>query len=780
MVSNIKLILKDDWDVMIHPPKYDKDERGHFAGRLRESEFLTNEILRKQSGSILISGYRGVGKTSLIYKVLRDIKKKFKKKKSEYFLTILMNAAQLEIDSKEKNSQNNCINPRKIIENLIRRLYTAVKDNSRLDRELEKNIENLYRKAISSQYSHITKEATVNEVLLKKEKDIEWKFSIKDFRNLISFFGWLVSFMIISLSTAELSVWFKILAISSSFPIPLLINSIFSWKISSSKIKSKKENRSAEELYEIDNSVANLEFDLEAIHHKLREKGFKIVYVIDELDKLNQDQVKEVIKFFKNLFTLSDAIFIFLADEDFYSLGIELSTPNPTYREKEYTYFTSRYFIQRPNFDDIDTFLNDIFLDREDLCEDEDFIIFKELIALNAQNDYFDIITALKDKITQFDELNHGIIEIESFSHIHYLKSHLYHISRLLYEEIFQSSDPSKWQENEAILRLLFKNIKEIVKLVPNQTIDDPEINNIENEMVRNYFDILRNIGILEFVQTTKNVQMNLTSVKINRYKFTKELPKRRLDSIHTLFEHERNYIHAFNQLLEFQLIIMNSLKKAWLTEEITSQGYLEVLNEKSNSYPYLKSRNDILKTHLVYVKKIKELKRKHNYQRESIINFTKEITNQYNNRRQYIFANLRGILKDMFPSFEFTFTNLKNIHKDFLEESIKIYNVLTQVNPPIMKPNTMPRSLIFLNNRHEILNPFASSIEKYSNIFRLVYISDTTKESDEIKKIPSILLIDLTDNESFKLSFREVINQITEFWEYTVEKSKKKNSNLT
>jgi len=39
---------------------------GYFVGREKELELLVNDILHKNRGSILISGHRGVGKTSLV------------------------------------------------------------------------------------------------------------------------------------------------------------------------------------------------------------------------------------------------------------------------------------------------------------------------------------------------------------------------------------------------------------------------------------------------------------------------------------------------------------------------------------------------------------------------------------------------------------------------------------------------------------------------------------------------------------------------------------------
>lgn len=77
MKENIKIKLKTDWD---SPPKI--DDGGHFVGRAEELSILVNELIRKNSGLILISGERGVGKTALVYKALQVILKQPKNDKT--------------------------------------------------------------------------------------------------------------------------------------------------------------------------------------------------------------------------------------------------------------------------------------------------------------------------------------------------------------------------------------------------------------------------------------------------------------------------------------------------------------------------------------------------------------------------------------------------------------------------------------------------------------------------------------------------------------------------
>ena len=55
----MKVVLKDDWDIPIHPPVEGADPKGHFVGRDKELSFLSNELSRRDSG---VSGCRAASR----------------------------------------------------------------------------------------------------------------------------------------------------------------------------------------------------------------------------------------------------------------------------------------------------------------------------------------------------------------------------------------------------------------------------------------------------------------------------------------------------------------------------------------------------------------------------------------------------------------------------------------------------------------------------------------------------------------------------------------------
>jgi hypothetical protein len=134
--------------------------------------------------------------------------------------------------------------------------------------------------------------------------------------------------------------------------------------------------------------------------------------VLDELDKLEANMVFEIMKYYKNLFTLSSAIFVFVGGEEIFKQyqinggddDSYYSRNQPKdYRPLKYTYFTSKYFLARPNDTDLLNFLDEIAVNSRELVNDPYYEFFKRAIILDANCDYFDIIQIIKGRINGFE-----------------------------------------------------------------------------------------------------------------------------------------------------------------------------------------------------------------------------------------------------------------------------------------------------------------------------------------------------------------------------------------
>lgn len=425
-------MLKRDWDISIEPPSHVKRSSiGHFAGRETEWRFLSNEILRRNQGSIFISGYRGVGKTSLVYRALNEVQRSGGERK---FLYVLLNAAQLEAESDDESK----IVPKEIIINLIRRLYTSAEEAG-LKGNVGDQIANLYRKAAAAEF----KKSESFEVGLQV---VEQTIRERTFR--------------VGLPIIDLLIWGASLAAATALifqptffdsflspqmqsllefllvcPIPLAVR----YTIKGTKLWKTRDAAKAEakEFYSFDHGIGNLEFDLQKVHRELANDGRMVIYLVDELDKLDSKKVAEVLKFFKNFFTLSSATFIFVGGEEHFKQLTQPPSSHPgLYRAKEYTYFTSRYFISRPLWSDLDKFLDEIVENVKDLSTDDRELYdrLKRCMVFDSQGDFFDLLQAIKSRITTFEELS-PIIDIKDLHESEMLRAKLQKVLSVVFAD---------------------------------------------------------------------------------------------------------------------------------------------------------------------------------------------------------------------------------------------------------------------------------------------------------------------------------------------------------
>lgn len=158
----MKIILKPDWDIPVQIPRKKQFEQiGHFVGRKAELAVFVNELLRRKQGAILVTGYRGVGKTSFVYQALHKL---LRQHDNEKRLFVLVNGNHLDSDIYSRSPD-----PKSILVNLIRRLYASTQEE-KLKPELKQDIESLYKKAVSSEFK--LSEAIENNKKISQEMEI--------------------------------------------------------------------------------------------------------------------------------------------------------------------------------------------------------------------------------------------------------------------------------------------------------------------------------------------------------------------------------------------------------------------------------------------------------------------------------------------------------------------------------------------------------------------------------------------------------------------------------
>ncbi len=781
----MKIILKKDWDVDISAPLVDKTVKGHFVGRQKETELLSNEIVRRNSGSILISGHRGVGKTSLVYKVIWNARDKDKDKK---FIPILLNASQLEPHLKHIEDQGKVsIDPKEIIENLIRRLYSATINLKDIDESIIEKIKELYKKTVAQdfklfesyqKYQDVSKEIT-------KEKEAEILFNENNFKHIIIFTSFVIAVFLQFLNISAITTIFseklitellipikKALALLFALPIPYVINLRYKKHI---KEKQKEESiEKAEKLYSFDNSIGNLEFDLEQIHREFKnaKNKKKLVYVIDEMDKLNTDQIENVLKFFKNLFTLSDAIFIFIGGEALYNIGLitketadnkEKTNPQKEseYRAKEYTYFTSRYFLSSPSWNDLSNFYNEIIHDKE--LSDNEFEILKHAIAFDSKNDFFDLKTFIKDRIAKFNE-GHAPI-IDKLSDGDEQKSRFHKAIITLFEGKYISLNQSKWKENELLLRKLFQHAHQIYSSYSGYQIADPQGDNIEDEAIRYFNGFLWRLEVLNQQSETQQT-IKGQPIPIRTYQYTGSFPSEPPQKLEELTEFEKGFKIKFENYINYILTLhnaQNTVDEKKEKKEITIDDFWRDSNQ------FVQDINDCgfdalsqFNTNNPIYQNMVNVKPPYPYRREEIETQTNKIFSHTNSMLQNSPQIISNIIIFLNKNLNLQKQNMQNNGNLFSGAANQIRNALINTNHLVVFKPDLSRQILLIYDTIDMIKSISKNIDENASTHRVICFSDHYEDL----QFEGLHLVNMEDPSQMKETLIAMFLEVNRFFQ--------------
>lgn len=569
----MEIKLKKNWDAPIPVPGGNDTGEGLFTGREMEVQLLKNDILRKGQGSILISGHRGVGKTSLVYKTLHEVYKETRGAKhnaGQQLLLVLINAGQLDTSLAGKAIQTN---PELILKTIIRRLYATAKsiDTGRH----RKDLEDLYKKAVAKEFKlqeqFLQHYERVQSIKHKKDR----RFQLKDMDRAALIH---TLFFIAAAGVLYFNVWVnawlnKLAGLLLALPVPLLIN----WSAERSKVRREQRDssQSAESIYQMDNNVSNLEYDLEELHKKLNNDNWKIVYVIDELDKLGDiGNVVKVIKYFKNLFTLSKAIFLFIGNEDIYKNAI-LEQEGDNFRPEQYTYFTSKYFIARPNWSELVAFLENSMEEPPGQPRDLELIRLQYYLAQASGNDFFSLINLIKDNICEYDEEGRPVLSIDMGNPDHIKKSRFHKCQMELFNKKYYLKAPARRYENEQLLRGLMKYTDEIINAQRQTEFADPDDTGSAAAIRRDLNNLLLRMEVFSYTREEKKV-INEIEVPIRKYQYTGYFKDDPPDRLNIYSEYENRFSTLSDEYLQVILPIVN-----WFHQSLEVDYTVERLRKK-------------------------------------------------------------------------------------------------------------------------------------------------------------------------------------------------------
>lgn len=742
----MSIILKKDWDLSVSPPS--RNPSGHFAGRKKEISQLINEILRRNSGAILVSGHRGVGKTSMVYQAINTAIDKEKE-----IVVVLMNAAQLEEDSEKKD-----INPKKIIENLIRRLY-SVSVNKPMGNN-NKKIEELYKKAVAkeTELKEFVQKINDNEKTILEEKNFQARFNEIDKNTITFLISWAlaVSYQVGNFNIFNGGIWDKLIPLFLSFPIPYIFN--FTFNRTQITKDSKRQSQEVAEIYKFDNAIGNLEFDLEHVHSAIAYDKYKLVYIIDELDKLEVDQVKSILKYFKNLFTLSDAIFIFIGGEELFLLG---GSDNLGNRDKEYTYFTSRYYLSRPRWEDLSQYLDSIILNQD--ISPEELECFKRALCFDAGNDFFDIKSQIRDKIASFNKDNLPVINYK-ITDSDLRKSRLHRALTILYENQYMYLNPLSWRENENLLRSVFTKAHEVERAYVGDKLDDPRGKQLTDQLIRDFNKLMLRLDVFRIHSEAAEVINNI-SVPIRTYVVSGKTPSDPPFRVADPTEFERRFIEAFEDYCELIVLFYNLSNNDQTLEKMNREKFLS-----SPDYVFGKVNSlganfqEIFATQNKLYKNIVGQIHPYPYQREQVEENTNTIVQFYNDLlHSQARVALPRLIKQRYASEPLEIASFNNNSQVFSDAASVIRSSVMEARIPseVIFRNDLSRQILVIADRIDIFHLHKSIIKDVSQTHRIVCLSNG---SEKESKVPNLIFIDSSSRSNFEHTVNEMLSEIDSF----------------
>jgi tetratricopeptide (TPR) repeat protein/Cdc6-like AAA superfamily ATPase len=395
--SNVIVNLRNEWDY--RPHLYNQPEHSitrHLHVAREESESLLDFITRKNEGSLLLSGHRGRGKTSL---VLSTINRVGKTDEIE-LLPVLVNAPDFEF----LNEMNDIRRP--ILQTLVRRLYQACTDKGMAD---EFGVTELYDRAVAKKVTTERSQNASENIESKLETESTLKLDITKQVSTIAASA-IVALIFLLNPNIPYNYVYSIISIVA----PSAILSIM-WQRKKSNI-SQKGNKNTNSLYYLyDYDTATLQSEFERVlrilsdkeyrnsineslnQSKKKQKQFRVMFVVDELDKISADLVLQAILAIKMLINQSLCLFIFISDTVFYNYIMDRSTRDLG----EYTLFAQKMFLGRPSFKEMKSYIDNI-VDENKLGE------IHESVELKRSYDFFLNFACFESK-TDFFELNNFI-----------------------------------------------------------------------------------------------------------------------------------------------------------------------------------------------------------------------------------------------------------------------------------------------------------------------------------------------------------------------------------
>lgn len=379
-----------------------------FVGRESELAQLVAVLRDRPSATVLVSGHRGVGKTTLVDEALR---------RTEKPATVIARLSLPHIEPGEDHSSRDLRG--QILRSLTRSLYFALKALKAVDKGVLSQAQTLYDKTYlkdlqeSGQLEALTQAETRQVEAVRRENHFDPGKVLGVVLGAVG--AGAVAAVGIGLAaiigTDHGAVW-GVLA------FVLVLACSIAAGISATKVKTEERSateqvlkkRSATQVGSFDLSPETLEFELKGLLGDMDAAGLRPIFVIDELDKLEvrstesadaleQHAIFLILSCLKNFFTLGSGIFIFISGEDFYA-RLEESDETETY-SLAHTLFTDRVFVHVLQWRDVEQLIDNLVASPPD--DAQTYARFRNYLCWESRNHAFDLLTRVGDYVADYD-----------------------------------------------------------------------------------------------------------------------------------------------------------------------------------------------------------------------------------------------------------------------------------------------------------------------------------------------------------------------------------------